>query len=238
MKRLRTDFGRESRSPVAGADGDLLGGVIVCRDITQIKEEEFFRHGQSRVLEMIAADAPLAGGSYESCPSHGRAGRRTTVFHPSFPSRWQTCTPRGSTAFSRSLCQGGRWAPIGPRNGSCGTAMYTRRPVVVTDVMTDPLWTDYRELAKICGLSACWSTPILSPQGDVLGSFAMYREEKRGPRPEENRLTEIATHIAGIAIERQRQQEILRERDARISLVADRPISLSGFCIQMKRRPG
>ncbi len=112
-------------------------------------------------------------------------------------------------------------APIGPRNGSCGTAMYTRRPVVVTDVMTDPLWADYRELAKICGLRACWSTPIISARGDVVGSFAMYRQETRGPRPEENRLTEIATYIAGIAIDRQRQQEILRERDARISLAAE-----------------
>jgi len=112
-------------------------------------------------------------------------------------------------------------AAIGPRNGSCGTAMYTRRSVVVADVMTDPLWSDYHELAKICGLRACWSTPILSPQGDVLGSFAMYRQETRGPRPEETRLTEIATHIAGIAIERQRQQEILREREARISLAAE-----------------
>jgi signal transduction histidine kinase len=76
-------------------------------------------------------------------------------------------------------------------------------------------------LANICGLRACWSTPILSAQGDVLGSFAMYREENRGPQPEENRLTQIATHIAGIAIERQRQQEILREREARISLAAE-----------------
>jgi len=112
-------------------------------------------------------------------------------------------------------------APIGPRNGSCGTAMFTRRPVVVTDVMTDPLWADYRELAQICGLRACWSTPIVSWQGDVLGSFAMYRQETRGPQPEETRLTEIATHIAGIAIDRQRQQEILRERDARINLAAE-----------------
>src|SRR5438876_2323783 len=99
--------------------------------------------------------------------------------------------------------------------------MYTRRPVVVTDVTTDPLWADYRDLAKICELRACWSTPILSAQGDVLGSFAMYREENRGPLPEENRLTQIATHIAGIAIERQRQQEILREREARINLAAE-----------------
>jgi signal transduction histidine kinase len=112
-------------------------------------------------------------------------------------------------------------AAIGPRNGSCGTAMHTRRPVVVTDVMTDPLWADYRELAQICGLRACWSTPILSWRGEVLGSFAMYRQETRGPQPDEMRLTEIATHIAGIAIDRQRQQEILRERDARINLAAE-----------------
>jgi two-component system, LuxR family, sensor kinase FixL len=93
--------------------------------------------------------------------------------------------------------------------------------VIVTDVMTDPLWTDYRDFARICGLRACWSSPILSPQGEVLGSFAMYRQETRGPEPEETRLTEIATHIAGIAIDRQRQQEVLRERDARISLAAE-----------------
>src|SRR4029078_8942818 len=87
--------------------------------------------------------------------------------------------------------------------------------------MTDPLWTDYRDFAKICGLRACWSSPILSPQGEVLGSFAMYREEMRGPQPEETRLTQIATHIAGIAIDRQRHQAVRRERDARISVAAE-----------------
>jgi two-component system sensor kinase FixL len=99
--------------------------------------------------------------------------------------------------------------------------MYLKKPVVVTNVLTDPLWSDYRSLAQGCGLRACWSTPIFSPQGDVLGSFAMYRQEQRGPNAEETRLTQIATHIAGIAIERQRVQETLRERDARISLAAE-----------------
>ena len=112
-------------------------------------------------------------------------------------------------------------APIGPRNASCGTAMFLRKPIVVTDVLTDPLWSDYRPLAGILGMHACWSTPILSPGGDVLGSFAIYHREKRGPRREEIGLTEVATHIAGIAIERQRAQEAIREREARINLAAD-----------------
>jgi PAS domain S-box-containing protein len=212
---------RVSGRPLRGPNGDVLGGVIVCRDITEIKEEEFFRAGQSRVLEMIAADAPLADvlTSLVLLMEGQAEGLRCSIL---LLNRDGKHVRHGAAPnLPQAYVQAVNGAPIGPRNGSCGTAMYTRRPVVVTDVMKDPLWADYRELARICGLCACWSTPILSPQGDVLGSFAMYRQETRGPRPEETRLTEIATHIAGIAIERQRQQEILREREARISLAAE-----------------
>ena len=207
--------------PLRGANGDVLGGVIVCRDITQVKEEEFFRAGQSRVLEMIAADAPLADvlTSLVLLMEGQAEGLRCSILLLNRDGKHvrHGAAPNLPEAYVKAV----NGAPIGPRNGSCGTAMYRRRPVVVTDVMKDPLWADYRELAKICGLRACWSTPILSAQGDVLGSFAMYREENRGPLPEETRLTQIATHIAGIAIERQRQQEILREREARINLAAE-----------------
>jgi PAS domain S-box-containing protein len=207
--------------PLRGANGDVLGGVIVCRDITQVKEEEFFRAGQSRVLEMIAADAPLADvlTSLVLLMEGQAEGLRCSIL---LLNRDGKHVRHGAAPnLPKTYVKAVNGAPIGPRNGSCGTAMYRRRPVVVTDVMKDPLWSDYRELAKICGLRACWSTPIISPQGEVLGSFAMYREENRGPLPEENRLTQIATHIAGIAIERQRQQEILREREARINLAAE-----------------
>jgi PAS domain S-box-containing protein len=212
---------RVNGRPLKGLKGELLGGVIVCRDITQIKEEEFFRAGQSRVLERIAADAPLADvlTSLVLLMEGQAEGLRCSILLLNRDGKHvrHGAAPNLPEAYVKAV----NGAAIGPRNGSCGTAMYTRRPVVVTDVMTDPLWTDYRDLAKICGLRACWSTPILSAQGDVLGSFAMYREENRGPLAEENRLTQIATHIAGIAIERQRQQEILREREARINLAAE-----------------
>jgi PAS domain S-box-containing protein len=212
---------RVTGRPLRDSNGELLGGVIVCRDITQVKEEEFFRAGQSRVLEMIAADAALADvlTSLVLLMEGQAEGLRCSILLLNRDGKHvrHGAAPNLPEAYVKAV----DGAPIGPRNGSCGTAMYTRRPVVVTDVMTDPLWADYRELAQICGLRACWSTPILSWQGDVLGSFAMYRQETRGPQPEEMRLTEIATHIAGIAIERQRQQEILRERDARINLAAE-----------------
>lgn len=207
--------------PLRGSNGEVLGGVVVCRDITQVKEEEFFRAGQSRVLEMIAADAPLLEvlKSLVLLMEEQAEGLRCSILLLNRDGKHvrHGAAPNLPEAYMKAV----DGLAIGPRNGSCGTAMFTRKPVIVADVMTDPLWTDYRELAKICGLRACWSTPILSPQGDVLGSFAMYRQETRGPEPEETRLTQIATHIAGIAIDRQRQQEVLRERDARISLAAE-----------------
>src|SRR3954447_18016030 len=184
------------------------------------KEEPFYM-GQTRILEMVAGGASLpnilnnivllmeAQAEEMLCSILLLSTDGTHVEHGAAPS------------LPEAYVNAVNGAPIGPRHGSCGTAMYTKRPVVVTDVMTDPLWTDYKELATICGLRACWSTPIISAQGSVLGSFAMYRQEARGPNPEEKRLTQIATHITGIAIERKRAEQALREREARISLAAE-----------------
>lgn len=101
-------------------------------------------------------------------------------------------------------------SPIGPKHGSCGTAMFRGKPVIVTDIATDPLWDDYREYARMIEMAACWSTPILSSKGKVLGSFAMYYREPRGPKPQEQRLTDVATRLAARAIE----HAVARERAA------------------------
>ena len=108
-------------------------------------------------------------------------------------------------------------APIGPKHGSCGTAMYRGEPVVVTDIFEDPLWEDYRELAAGSDLRACWSTPILSGRGKVLGSFAMYYREPRTPTGDEAGLTDVATRIAGLAIEHQRAREVLARTQAQLA---------------------
>ncbi len=92
-------------------------------------------------------------------------------------------------------------SPIGPKHGSCGTAMFRGKPVIVTDIATDPLWDEYRNFAWAINVAACWSTPIMSSKGKVLGSFAMYYREPRGPNPEEQHLTDVATKLAARAIE-------------------------------------
>ena len=72
-------------------------------------------------------------------------------------------------------------AQIGPKAGSCGTAAFTGTPVFVTDIATDPLWEDFRDVALPHGLRSCWSIPILTTGRKVLGTFAMYHREPREP---------------------------------------------------------
>jgi PAS domain S-box-containing protein len=107
-------------------------------------------------------------------------------------------------------------AKIGPKAGSCGTAAALGRPVIVSDIELDPLWDDYRELARQFGLRACWSTPITAASGRVLGTFALYYRVPRSPLPEDLELIGRICHVAGIAIQRHELDEQLRELSAHI----------------------
>src|SRR5216117_291108 len=99
---------------------------------------------------------------------------------------------------------------IGPCVGSCGTAAYRKEQVIVSDIATDPLWANYRELALANGLRSGWSTPILSSDGSVLGIFGIYGREPRSPTPQHQHTIKQITHLASIAIERKQAAESLR----------------------------
>jgi GAF domain-containing protein len=109
---------------------------------------------------------------------------------------------------------------IGPSVGSCGTAAYRAEPVIVSDIATDPLWADFRDLALAHGLRACWSTPIVSSGGKVLGTFAIYTREPRSPTPDIHNLIEQITHLASIAIEREQAEERLSQAQADLARVS------------------
>ena len=206
--------------PVLNPSGDLVEFVGTVIDVTERNQAEALRDGESRILEMIARDAPLEeileklvrvveaqfAGLLCSVLLLDEDGQHAR--HGAAPS-----LPDAYTEAIDGLC-------IGPKAGSCGTAMYRREPVVVTDILQDPLWEAYREVAEPYGLRACWSTPILAHSGKVLGSFAMYYREPRSPSPAEARVLEMATHLAGIAIERKlarEERERLRQAQAELA---------------------
>jgi PAS domain S-box-containing protein len=200
--------------PVFSPSGDLVEFVGTVIDVTERKGAEALRDGENCILEMVARDAPLGeileklvrvveaqfSGLLCSVLLLDEDGQH--VRHGAAPS-----LPEAYTKAIDGL-------PIGPKAGSCGTAMYRREPVVVTDILHDPLWEPYREIAKIHGLRACWSTPILSHSGKALGSFAMYYREPRSPSSTETRALEMSTHLAGIAIERKLTRELLQRSEA------------------------
>ena len=203
--------------PVLNASGDLVEFVGSSTDITERKQAEVLLAGEKRLLEMIARGASralilngacllveeLASGSLSSilmfdarakCLRHGAA--------PNLP-----------VTYTKAI----DGAVIGPSAGSCGTAAYRAEPVIVSDIATDPLWADYRDLALPHGLRACWSTPILSSTGRVLGTFATYYREPRSPSQQEQNVIERITHLVSIAIEREQAEETLRRSESNLA---------------------
>jgi PAS domain S-box-containing protein len=198
----------------SGDTGEYLGIVM---DVTERTRAVTLRDGESRILELIARDAPLEkildnlvrllesqfAGLLCSVLFLDEDGRRARLgVAPSLPDAYNKAID--------GLC-------IGPKAGSCGTAMYLKEPVIVTDILQDPLWEQYRGVAEPYGLRACWSTPILAHSGKALGSFAMYYREPRSPNPAETRALEMSTHLAGIALERKlarEERERLRQAQA------------------------
>jgi GAF domain-containing protein len=98
----------------------------------------------------------------------------------------------------KAYCEAIDGIAIGPSVGSCGTAAYAGHSIFVTDIASDPLWTDFRELALSHDLRSCWSTPIRSDEGEVIGTFAIYHSTKSAPTEEEIcAIKDISGHVAG-----------------------------------------
>ena len=110
---------------------------------------------------------------------------------------------------------------IGPKGGSCGTAVYRKAPVYVSDVLTDPVWDHYRHRLLPFGIRAVWSRPLFTNEGQVLGTFAIHYREPRSPDAADLELIENASHIAGIAIERHLNEEKLRHERDRFRLLLE-----------------
>jgi diguanylate cyclase (GGDEF)-like protein/PAS domain S-box-containing protein len=195
-----------SKVALHNEQNEIIGLVGISRDVTTRKQADVLREEQAIVLEMIAMNAPLSEildrlvhlmeaqleGVLGSILLLDETGHLRHGAAPSLPA-----------AYSKAI----DGIAIGPDVGSCGTAAYRRESVIVADIADDPLWKDYRDLAAQHGLRSCWSAPILSHQGAVLGTFAMYSARVREPSPIETRLTEMTTRIAAIAIERKRAED-------------------------------
>ena len=186
-------------------NGVLREWVGVCNDVHDRKQNEKLLSEQRRVLEMIARGEPL--GVTLQVLAHiieAHSQSPCSVYIAEDDGLRNVATSALPIEYSMLVAR----VAIADKAGSCGTAAFRRETVIVKDIETDPLWNDYKHLALPFGLRASWSMPILSGE-EVLGTFAMYNSETRAPREEELQLLEVATNLAGIAIERERNETAL-----------------------------
>lgn len=170
---------------------------------------------QNTILEMIATGAPLGETIDVLC-------RNVEAMVPDIVCSVLTLDEEkrvrhlSSPSLPAAYAQAIDGVKIGPGVGSCGTAAYTGKPVIVSDIETHPYWKDFKALALPLGLLACWSSPIIASD-KVLGTFAFYYRTKRAPTDLEQEVVDACTYLCAIAIERDlRIAEALRlsETDA------------------------
>ena len=218
VRRDGREFPAEASISKLDLGGELVFTVIL-RDITKRKQAETLLAGEKRLLEVIARVTPLAETLDTLCclAEEVDPDWRVSILlldrdRRRFRDGAAPSLPKGYSAQidGRSL---------GVGMGPCALAAHLREQVISADLATDERWSpDYRALAAEHGLRACWSTPIVSSDGRVLGTFAIYSRERVTPTAEEQSRIERLTHLASIAIERSEAIDALRRSEERYAL--------------------
>ncbi len=211
---FKNSFGEDrwystTKIPLRDPDSAIVGLAGIGRDITERKQFESINQEQGSIIEMIARNAPLQEILtriilFIESQLVGITGS-VLILDPGTLCLHHGAAPKLPEGFWRAI----DGVKIGPAVGSCGTAAFSKQAVVTSDITKDKRWADFAASAALFGLRSCWSTPIISHDDEVLGTFAMYSADVRHPNLKELALSEFSTRIASIAIERQRSQDLL-----------------------------
>lgn len=194
-------------NPVCDERGALLNTVTILTDITHSKMHEVL---QNRMLKAMVRETPLAELMTLACQEVERIapdvvasilkvdklGGLHPLAGPSLPDEYS------------NLIEG---VNIGPMVGTCGTAAHLGESVLSEDISRDPRWAPFKHWLLPLGLKACWSTPIKSSDGHVLGTFAFYYREIRKPSPMHRQLVDVISHLCALALEREESRIHIRQ---------------------------
>lgn len=205
-----------SAAPMRDGRDRLTGAVMVLRDVSRehlLKKAEARIAGQAHILAQVAGQARLDHTLAELARfvEQLEPTLRCTIMLADIEAGIlrHGAGPSMPASYNRAV-DGLR---IGEGQGSCGTAAARGAPVIVIDVTTDPLWAEFRELAADHDIRACWSFPIRSAQGELLGTFALCWRTPHSPVAEEADLLGYAASLAAVVIARDRDARRLRDSE-------------------------
>jgi PAS domain S-box-containing protein len=193
--------------PLRDEQGEILKWYGTLTDIEDQKRAEALLAGENRILEMVAKGDSLGAILDDLCWLVEQ--QADDVLASILLLTGDRLRHGGGPSLPKAYTAAIDGFTIGPTRGSCGTAAFTGKQVIVEDIATDPLWKDFRDVALPHGLRACWSTPVFSSQGKVIATFAMYYRQSRKPSARDQEIIGQITHLAGIAIERKVTQDKL-----------------------------
>lgn len=187
--------------------GEICGIVGTANDNTEKNNLAALLKGQNEILEMVTKGCPftkvmndiiflvekVSDGVVGSI--HLKESDRAFLFCCSAPN-----LPNTYRNFIKEI-------PIGPASGSCGTAAYTKKSILVSDIATDLLWKDYKTIALQHGLHACWSNPVFDNQNNVLGVFAMYYDKPCNPTAWDQQVVKEATYLISLVVQHYHAEE-------------------------------
>lgn len=231
-------------------NGVLKGLLSVSRDVTalqqtistlnetvasfaQMKKEQeratAFTLGQQHALELAVTGAPIAtvlSVLTETAEAYVGKSMYASIL---LLDKEGTCLRIGAApSLPSSFNDAIDGLLIGPSAGACGTAAYTKSPVIIHDIRSDPLCASFVSLAEEHGLRSCWSQPILSSRNRVLGTFAFYCSESRQPTQAETESMGVLLHTAALLLERHQEtnereaaEKALRASEAKFRTIAN-----------------
>jgi PAS domain S-box-containing protein len=217
--------------PFRDESGEIVRWYGTSTDIDDRKRAEALLAGEKRLLEMLASGCSLPSvldalcRFVEDMAGHCYCG--IYLIDPSGTKFQDAAAPSLPSSFNDPI----DGAPVDPDTGPCGMAACLKTQVIASDIGSDSRWPDssiFRPLALAHGLRSCWSTPILSLAGEVLGTFAIYQDEPASPTPLQQELIGRFTHVASIAIERAQGEAALVRSEALLA-EAQRLSSIGSF---------
>jgi PAS domain S-box-containing protein len=198
--------------PLRDEQGNILKWYGISTDIEDRRRAEDLLAGEKRILEMVARGNSLAQILDSLCLLVEEQDQ--DAFASILLVEGNRLRYGGAPSLPKAYRDSTDGVVIGPRSGSWATAAFPGEQIIVSDIATDPLWADYRDAALPHSLRTCWSTPVFSPEGKVIATFAMYYREPRIPSPRDKEIIEQISHLAGVAIQRKLAEEKLRLSEA------------------------